>query len=91
MAVHFIDDQTGEISDLVIDTGEDAPVSERRAYRESGQAVPAERERGRTPIWPVFVVFAAIAGFLIGGGVATAASQAEIHNLKVELGYPDVP
>ena len=90
MAVHFIDDQTGEMSDVVIDVPEEH-VSERRAYRESGQAVPAERERGRTPIWPVFVVFAAIAGFLIGGGVATAASQAEIHNLKVELGYPDVP
>ena len=92
MAVTFLDTESGEVSNIVIDVpeGHEEYVSERRAAR--GQApVPDKRERKRTPIWPVFVVAALIIGFLVGGGVAAKTYQEEIHNLKVELGYPDVP
>jgi hypothetical protein len=86
MAVVFVDAETGEV------LADEAEVeSPRRAARRASEPVPEKRERPRQSLWPVVVVFVAILSFLIGGGLANSFSQQEIHNLKMQLDYPDVP
>lgn len=84
--VVFIDSQSGE----VIPTSDEREAPSRRASRPT-EPVPEQRVRARTPIWPVVMVFVAIAAFMIGGGVATSFSANEIQQLKMELDYPVVP
>lgn len=84
MSVKFVDEETGEILDVIQET---TPAPGRRRTRET-KNVPAKRERKRTPIWPVFTAALVILAFFVGGGVGTAMAQDEIAELRMQLDLP---